>query len=87
LHVRACGRPSILGVRMMNAMSLQTALVRLVRFGVSTAVIWTVVDYWYPAVGIVSVVVAGFVLMVFAEAPLGTRRSSRVEKDVTEPSS
>jgi hypothetical protein len=71
----------------MNAMSWQTALIRLARFWVYTAVIWTVVDYWYPAVGIVSVVVAGFVLMVFAEATLGTRHSPRVEKDVTEPSS
>ena len=72
---------------MMNAMSWQTALIRLARFWVYTAVIWTVVDYWYPTVGIVSVVVAGFVLMVFAEASLGTRRSSRFDKDVTEPSS
>jgi hypothetical protein len=72
---------------MMNAMSWQTALIRLARFWVYTAVIWTVVDYWYPTVGIVSVVVAGFVLMVFAEASLGTRHSSRFDKDVTEPSS
>ena len=71
----------------MNGMSLQTALIRLARFWVYTAVIWTVVDYWYPTVGIVSVVVAGFVLMVFAEATLGTRPSPRVEKGVTEPSS
>jgi hypothetical protein len=77
----------MLGVSIMNAMSWQTVLIRVARFWVYTAVIWTVVDYWYPAVGIVSVVVAGFVLMVFAEASLGARQSPRVKKDVAEPSS
>lgn len=72
---------------MMNSDHWRIAFVRLVRLVVSCAVIWMVVDYWYPAVGVVSVLVAGFVLMVFAEANFRRRHRHGAGSDEMERSS
>lgn len=72
---------------MMTSDTWRLAFVRLVRFAVACAVIWMVVDYWYPAVGVVSVLVAGFVLMVFGEAKLDTRQRPGAGTDEMQRSS
>lgn len=72
---------------MMKSDTCRLSFARLVRFAVACAVIWMVVDYWYPAVGVVSVLVAGFVLMVFGEAKLDTRQRPGAGTDEMQRSS
>jgi hypothetical protein len=72
---------------MMKSDTWRLAFVRLVRFAVSFAVIWMVADYWYPAVGVMSVLVAGFALMVFGEANLDMRQRPGTGTDETQRSS
>ncbi len=48
---------------------LRLAVVRSVRMLLSTFLVWWTAAYWYPIYGLLSAVLAGFVLAMFAEVP------------------
>lgn len=63
-------------------MNMQTPFRRslvalLVRFGLSSFVVWWTSSYWWPLVGAWCVPVAGLVLAVLAEVPFHDRSSGQ----------
>jgi len=60
-----------------RSVGFHLTIVRGIRFLLCAFVVWWTADHWFPLYGVISALIAGFALAMFAEAPFGRISSVR----------